>query len=150
MLNPDFRDILSVFIEEEVEFLLVGAYALAAHGLPRATGDIDLWVHAHAENAERVCRALARFGAPMHAIGPKDFKQPDVVFQVGVVPRRIDVMTAISGVAFDAAWPSRVEVEIGGLKIPVLSRQDLIVNKRTTGRLKDLADVQWLENKGDD
>ena len=145
MLNPDFRDILSAFCGQNVEFLLVGAYAMAAHGLPRATGDIDLWVRCSEENALRVLSALAVFGAPLSGVSRADFEQPGIVFQIGVTPRRIDVLTSIDGVEFADAWTRRVDSPIDGLHVPVISRQDLLVNKRASGRPKDLGDAAWLE-----
>lgn len=144
-MNRDFRDILSAFCAEGVEFLLVGAYALAVHGLTRATGDIDLWVSTNAENAPRVWRALGAFGAPLENLTVADLRRPDTVFQIGVEPQRIDVLTGIDGVDFAAAWAQRFEVEIDGLTVPVLSRDLLVRNKRATGRPQDLADVAWLE-----
>jgi hypothetical protein len=118
---------------------------LAAHGRPRATGDLDLWVHGSPENAERVWAALARFGAPLGELTQADLATPDVVFQIGQPPCRIDVLTTIDGVAFDAAWPRRMTIEIDGMQVPVLGRDDLLVNKRATARPQDLADVAWLE-----
>ena len=103
MLNPNFHDILSEFCAAKVEFLLVGAYAMAVHGLPRATGDIDLWVRCSEENAQHIMAALARFGAPLSQISAADFQTPGVVFQIGVAPHRIDILTAIDGVEFDEA-----------------------------------------------
>ncbi|QXD13815.1 nucleotidyltransferase [Rhodocaloribacter litoris] len=147
MLNPDYRDILSAFSDEKVEFLLVGAYALAVHGRPRATGDIDLWIRRSEENARKVLRALTTFGAPISGLSEADLTAPDMVFQIGVAPRRIDILTTISGVEFDEAWEAREEVEIEGLRIPVISRQHLIQNKRSVGRLKDAADAEWLQRK---
>ncbi len=123
MLNPDYRDILSAFSDEKVEFLLVGAYALAVHGRPRATGDIDLWIRRSEENARKVLRALTTFGAPVSGLSEADLTTPDMVFQIGVAPRRIDILTSISGVEFDEAWEAREEVAIEGLRIPVISRQ---------------------------
>lgn len=145
MLNPDYKDILSIFTDEQVEYLLVGAYALAVHGLPRATGDIDLWVRRSKENAQRIMRALTAFGAPLSELSEEDLLTPEIVFQLGVAPRRIDLLTSISGIAFEEAWPERKEVEVEGVKIPVISRRHLIQNKRAVGRLKDLADAKWLE-----
>ncbi len=145
MLNPDFRDILSAFLDEGVEFLLVGAYALAVHGHPRATGDLDLWVRPSPENAQRVWRALERFGAPLSQLTLEDLQRPDLIFQIGVAPRRIDVLTSIEGVTFEEAWPARLEVEINGLRIPVIGREHLIQNKKASGRPQDLADAAWLE-----
>jgi len=146
MLNPDFRDILSSFGAEAVEYLVVGAYALAAHGLPRATGDLDLWVHATPENGRRVRRALERFGAPLEGITDADLTGRDNVLQIGVSPRRVDVLTSIDGAEFPEAWSARLEVVLEGLRVPILGREDLIRNKRAVGRPQDLADAQRLED----
>ena len=145
MLNPDYSDMLSALSEEGAEFLIVGAFALAAHGLPRATGDIDIWIGRSRENAERILRALVQFGAPTHGLTASDLEAPDVVFQIGVAPRRIDILTTIDGVTFDDAWLSRVMVSLEGLSVPVISRTHLIQNKRASGRPKDLADLAWLD-----
>lgn len=126
------------------EFLVVGAHALAAHGVPRATGDLDLWVRASAENAERVWKALEQFGAPLHDLTMDDLARPDVVFQIGVVPQRIDLLTSITGVTFDDAWANRMYVEIDELEVPVLGRSELVRNKRAVGRTRDLADIEEL------
>jgi Nucleotidyl transferase of unknown function (DUF2204) len=148
-LNNDFRDILSGFIAEGVEFLLVGAYAMAVHGVPRATGDIDLWIRPSAENSRRVWKALAAFGAPVSDIRAEELATPGLVYQIGVAPRRIDVLTSIDGIEFPDAWPNRTEVQIEGLSIPVLGRGDLIRNKKAAGRAKDQADLALLAEAGD-
>lgn len=119
-MNPDFKDMLSALSDAGVDFLVVGAYALAAHGLPRATGDIDIWIRPTPENAERVWRALAAFGAPTRRMAASDFTQPDIVFQMGVAPRRIDLLTSISGVTFEEAWEGSATVDVEGLSIHVL------------------------------
>lgn len=144
-LNPDFRDALLCFNAERVEYLLVGAYALAAHGLPRATGDIDLWVRATPENATRVVHALVRFGAPAEQFGSDDFSHPGQILQLGVPPVRVDVITSIDGVTFDEAWPDRLMVSVDGIPVPIIGRAHLLQNKRTAGRPQDLADVARLE-----
>lgn len=150
MLNPDYRDILSIFAEEQVEYLLVGAYALAAHGHPRATGDIDLWIRPDRKNAKRVMRALSRFGAPLAEIEVQNFSEPGIVFQIGVVPRRIDLLTMIDGVVnFADAWHERKEIKLEGITVPVLSRAHLKQNKRAAGRPQDKADLAWLERAED-
>jgi hypothetical protein len=146
-LNPDYAEMLSALSAENAEFLIVGAFAVAAHGIPRATGDIDIWVNPDPANAERVWRALQRFGAPLANLVPSDFTQTDLVFQMGVRPRRIDLMTAISGVDWDEAWPTRLQGAIEGLTLPVLSKELLIRNKRATGRPQDLADADRLERR---
>ena len=145
LLNPDFRDILLLFNAHRVEYLLVGAYALAVHGVPRATGDIDLWIWTKPDNAKRVWSALAEFGAPLEQLAPADLETQGIVFQIGIAPRRIDILTSIDGVVFDDAWSRKIEVEIEGLTVPVLGRDDLIKNKRASGRPKDLADLAWLQ-----
>jgi hypothetical protein len=145
MLNPDFRDILSAFNAQHVDYLVVGAYAVAAHGLPRATGDIDLWIRPSPDNAERVWKALAEFGAPMDRLSLEDLSQPAMVIQLGVAPQRIDVLTSIDGVDFATAWAGRLAISVDGLQISVLGRRDLLVNKRASGRPQDLADIARLE-----
>src|SRR5215217_5575526 len=98
LLNPDYRDMLSLFNEEKVEYMVVGAYALAYHGLPRATGDIDVWIRRSDENTDRVWRALSRFGVPLFDLTKDDLNKPETVFQIGLAPRRIDILTSIDGV----------------------------------------------------
>ncbi len=146
-LSPDFRDILSLFNAERVEYLVVGGYALAAHGLPRATGDIDLFVRPSAENAPRVERALLNFGAPPDGFVRQDFEDPALILQIGVPPGRVDVITSIEGVTFDEAWPNRLTVELEGIVVPLLGREELLRNKRAVGRLQDRADVERLEKQ---
>lgn len=145
MLNPDFRDILSCLKDEEVEFIIVGAYALAAHGLPRATGDIDIWVKNSPDNARRVMRALRKFGAPISDLSEADFIAPDMIVQMGVEPCRIDLLTSIDGVEFDVAYRNKVTVNIDDLELHVLSKADLLKNKLTISRDKDQSDIAWLE-----
>lgn len=145
-MNRDFAEMLSGLSDSGVDFLVVGAHAMAAHGYPRATGDLDVWVRPTRENAARVWKALAAFGAPLVELTEQDLITPDVVFQIGVPPCRIDLVTAIDGVSFDEAWSGRIVVELGGVSVPVLGRAELLRNKRATGRPKDLADVAWLES----
>lgn len=145
MWNPDFRDLLVALSEEGVEFLLVGAYAVAAHGAPRSTGDMDVFIRASPENARKVWRALRLFGAPLADVTPEDFENPDLIYQIGIQPRRIDVITGISGVEFQEAWAGRQYFESDGLTVPVIGLRELLVNKRASGRHKDLEDVKTLE-----
>jgi len=149
-VNRDFNDLLAAFNAHAVEYLLVGAHALAAHGHVRATKDLDVWVRPSPDNAPKVLRALAGFGAPLHDLSEADLARPGLIFQIGVPPIRIDVITAIDGVEFDQAWPDRVEAKLGEISVPVLSRHHLIANKKASGRLQDLADVESLERRGDD
>ncbi len=144
MLNPDFRDMLSCLRDEGVEFIVVGAYALAAHGLPRATGDIDIWVNNNSENVPKVIRALASFGAPMSNLVENDFAHNDFVLQLGVVPCRIDILTGIDDLEFGEAWENKVAVEVDGVGLYVLSKGDLLKNKIAAGRDKDQSDIAWL------
>lgn len=139
---------LAALCAEGAEYLVVGAHALAAHGVPRATGDLDLWVRHTQDNARRVWRALEVFGAPLHELTIEDLSQPDVVFQIGLAPTRIDIVTSITGVDFEDASKNRVLVEIEGLEVPVLGRLDLIRNKRAVGRARDLADIEDLGEAG--
>lgn len=148
MLNPDYSDILSALSDADAEFLVVGAFAMAAHQMPRATGDIDLWVRPSSANAERVWRALAEFGAPLTNLSVEELSKPGLFFQIGVAPVRIDVLTEIDGVDFDSAWAERILFEFDALVVPVLSRRHLLINKKASGRPKDLVDAAWIEEKG--
>jgi hypothetical protein len=148
-LNKDFRDILALLQAEGATFLIIGAHALAVHGYLRATGDLDLWVRPDSENAQRVWRALLRFGAPVGALNlsQADLEKPGIVFQIGLPPRRIDILTEISGVEFDEAWTTRVMQVVDDLEVPFLGREALVRNKRESGRDKDLADLRILTKK---
>jgi hypothetical protein len=145
VLNPDFRDMLSCLNAEGVDFIIVGAYALAAHGLPRSTGDIDVWLRNSPDNARKVLRALSEFGAPTSDLSEEDFTTPDFIIQIGVEPCRIDFLTGIDGVEFEEAWNSKVRVELGSLELFVLSKKHLLKNKLAAGRDKDRSDIAWLE-----
>ena len=145
MLNPDFRDMLSCLKGEEVEFIVVGAYALAAHGHPRATGDIDIWVRNTSDNAQKIMRALGKFGAPLSQLSEEDFTSSDLIVQLGIEPCRIDLLTGIDGVEFDEAWEKKVSVMIDDLEVYILSKADLLKNKLATRRDKDRGDIVWLE-----
>jgi hypothetical protein len=144
-MNQDFVDLLRAFVDRDVRFLIVGAYALALHGRPRATGDLDVWVDATPENATRVVRALASFGAPMNQVSEADFSTPGVVFQMGVAPGRIDILTALTGLSFEEAWPGRVREFLGSVEVDFIGREAFIKNKRATGRMKDLGDIEGME-----
>ncbi len=149
-LQPDFAEMLEAFDAEQADYIVVGAYAVAAHGHPRATGDLDIFVRPSRANADRVWRALLRFGAPLFDLTLDDLATPGVVFQMGLPPVRIDLLTAIDGVSFDDAWASHMVVERDDLRIPVLGRETLLRNKRASGRPKDLADVAALEGLAGD
>jgi hypothetical protein len=138
---------LSALFAAGADYMIVGAYALAAHDRPRATGDLDIWVRASPANAERVRRAIHEFGMPVENISVDDLAVPGLVLQFGYPPQRIDVMTAVSGVTFDEAWPRRISVDIEGKQHPVIGKEELIRNKRALARAKDLLDVAELERK---
>jgi hypothetical protein len=142
---PDFKELLLAFNEHDVEYLIVGAHALAAHGHVRATKDLDLWVRPEEANAQKVLRALSDFGAPLTNLTADDLSRKETIFQIGLPPLRIDVITNIDGVEFEDAWPDRLETLFGGVAAFVISRRHLITNKKTAARLQDLADVQELE-----
>ncbi|MBF0499423.1 MAG: hypothetical protein HQM09_04785 [Candidatus Riflebacteria bacterium] len=144
-MNQDFKDLLSTFNEHHVDFMIVGAHALAAHGHVRATKDMDIWVRPDAENAGRVFQALATFGAPLQGLDEKDLATPGVVYQIGVAPVRIDILTEVDGLTFDEAWKERFPAKFAGVSTAVLSRRHLEINKRASGRLQDLADLEALE-----
>jgi hypothetical protein len=143
-VNRDFAEMLSAFSEAGAEFLVVGAHALAAHGIVRATGDLDIWVKPTKGNAERVMRALIAFGAPLMNLTIDDLMKGDTVYQIGVEPSRVDILSGISGVGFDEAWSRRMVLDIEGVTVPVLSRADFVTNKRASGRPKDLLDLELL------
>jgi hypothetical protein len=149
-MNQDFVELLAAFVDHDVDFLVIGAHALAAHGHVRATKDLDIWVRPTLENAARAYRALGAFGAPLTELVASDLATPGTVFQIGVAPVRIDILTAIDGVAFDIAWADKVTTRVGGITAYVLSRAHLIANKKASGRLQDLADVERLERGNED
>ncbi len=148
-MNRDFRDLLAAFAARDARCLVVGGYAVTFHSRPRFTKDLDIWVDATPTNAMRVVAALLSFGAPLAAQGvdAKDFERPGVVYQMGVPPNRIDVLTAVDGLEFDACWLRRATSTYGDVAVAYLGREDLIVNKRKVGRPQDLLDVRALERE---
>ena len=146
-MTDDWRDLLAELAAAGARFLVVGAHALAVQGVTRATQDLDVWVEATEQNAERVWNAVVRFGAPLESLGiaKEDLLHPDRIIQLGLPPNRIDLLTGITGVdSFEEAWNDRVEREVEGLVVAFLGREMLLKNKRATGRLQDLADVEAL------
>jgi hypothetical protein len=143
----DFRALLQSLTDRSVRFLIVGAHALAAHGIPRMTGDLDVWIATDPANARRTWQALAEFGAPLDALGltPADFEASDRVIQFGLPPFRVDVMTSVSGLTFEGAWDTRHEGVLLDVPVLFLGRDALIRNKRASGRRKDLDDAHALE-----
>lgn len=146
MLNQDYKEMLQILQEHNVEHIIVGAYALAAQGYPRNTLDIDIWVNPTLENSLKVYNALAQFGSPLHDIDANTFKCKGIVFQIGVAPRRIDIITEISGdIEFKEAQIRSIRIDMEGIPLNILSIEDLIKNKASTGRPKDIVDVRNLK-----
>jgi hypothetical protein len=145
-MNQDFKDLLAEFNARQVEFMLVGAHALAAHGHVRATQDLDVRVRPSRQNAKRVIEALRAFGTPLHDLTEKDLSTPGVIFQIGVEPIRIDVLTVFDGAAFDEAWAAHMESKFGDQPVRCF-RETLNKNKLAAGRTQDLADVEALQRK---
>ncbi len=144
-MSQDVLDLLRALLAADARFLVVGAYALAIHGHPRATKDFDVWVEASLENAPIVMAALKTFGAPLMGLTEDDITKPGTGLQIGVPPGRIDVLTLISGVQFADAWPDRVEADFDDVRCCVIGVKDLLANKRAAARPQDLADVAALE-----
>jgi hypothetical protein len=144
LLNKDFKEFIELLRSNAVEFLVVGAHALAVHGRPRYTGDIDIWVRPEPNNFARLIKALDAFGFAALGVSAEDFMAPQAMVQLGYPPARIDLLTSIDGVTFDDCFAHRLDVTIGGTLLPVISIDDLIRNKLATGRAKDLVDVQSL------
>ena len=153
-LPVDSNEFVGLFAASGVEFLVVGGHAVAFHGHPRFTQDLDLLVRPSVENGRRVVEALKRFGFGSLDVKAEEFASPDLIIQLGRAPHRIDLITGLSGVTFDEAWATRVEARIRGSSVFMISREALIKNKRATGRTQDLADAERLEarptNGGED
>lgn len=145
LLSRDYREMIECLQKEGVEFMLVGGYAVALYGWPRMTFDIDFWIMANPQNAAAVIRALKAFGAPLMDLKEEDFYKPGMVFQIGTEPQRIDILSAISGVIYEDALLRAQHIEVDGLLLKVISLDDLIVNKRSSGRPKDIVDARALE-----
>jgi hypothetical protein len=143
MLNRDFKEFAALLNAKDVEYLVVGGYALAAHGHPRYTGDIDFWIRPTQLNIDRLLAALNDFGFGSLGLTAKDF-DTDTVIQLGHAPRRIDLLTAIDGVEFDVCYARRERVELAGISLSIIGLEDFKTNKLASGRLKDLADVESL------
>lgn len=145
MLNEDFKEFVALLNSNRVEYLIVGGYALAAYGHPRYTGDLDFWIGADPANAKHVLTALDQFGFGALGVRLEDLTTPDRVIQMGFPPRRIDLLTSIDGVDFAPAFARRVVVDVDGQSLNFISLDDFKTNKRTTGRHKDLADLDALD-----
>lgn len=142
--NPDFKDLFVALSAELADFIVVGAHAVMVHTEPRYTKDLDVWVRPTRENAERVHRALGAFGAPVDDLTVNDLAIPGTIFQIGMAPNRIDIVTSIDAVSFETAWDKRLQRSYDGVPIAMLSVEDLITNKKAVGRPQDLIDVEKL------
>jgi len=151
MLNKDFKEFAELLNSIGVEYIVVGGYALAAHGHPRYTGDLDIWVRPSQDNIAKLLQALSAFGFGSLGLCAADFLAPEAVIQLGYPPQRIDLLTAIDGVTFDECYPKRVPMQVGGLSLPIIDLVNFRANKRASGRAKDIADLESLDspNPGD-
>ena len=143
-MQPDFRELLALFNAHHVEYMIVGGYALAFHGAPRFTGDLDVLVKPDPENAQRILAALETFGFASVGLTPGDFSHPDQVVQLGVPPVRIDLLTSLTGTSWDEAFAGRTAGSYGDVPVYYIGREQFIANKRATGRKRDLADLEAL------
>jgi predicted nucleotidyltransferase len=148
--SPHYKELLQLLNQFGVEYLIVGGYAVMKYGEPRYTKDLDVWVHNSAQNSLRVVEALKKFGAPIEhdGINPDTFAEKQVVYQIGVAPVRIDILTEITGVEFAGAWAKRVASTFFGLRVHFISLDDLLTNKRALGRSSDLKDLKQSPNRG--
>lgn len=146
-MNSDFKELLKIFAEEKVKYLIIGGYAVAKHAEPRYTKDLDIWIGNSRENAERVFRSLKKFGAPLTDITVEDFTVPTLVFQIGIEPSRIDILMGLKDLDFDECWQRHATAVIGALEITFISIDDLIFNKQLAGRPQDLQDAENLKLK---
>ncbi len=143
-VQQDFRDLLALFNTHKVDYIIVGAHALAYHGAPRYTGDIDIFVRPDSENAQRILSALEKFGFGALGLTAKDFTSPDKVVQLGVAPVRVDIVTSLTGMSWKAAFASRVAGTYGDIEVHYIGKEQFIQNKRTLGRKKDIADIEAI------
>jgi hypothetical protein len=144
-LSKDCKEFIALLRSEGVDFLVVGAAALAAHGRPRYTGDIDLWIRCDTETSERMERVLERFGFGSTGLRAADFAEPNKVIQLGVAPNRVDILTGLTGLEFEAAWNKRIDLPLDDETLPFLDKDSLRDNKKATGRPQDIADLEALQ-----
>ena len=147
-VNSDFSDLLRIFNDNHVRYLVIGGYAVVQYAVPRFTKDLDVWISTDVENAESVYKALWEFGAPLTGLTAKDFAEDGFFFQMGVPPVRVDVLMGIPGVNFEDCWKRRLQADFDGLKVCFISKEDLITAQRSSGRPQDLIDADLLSNAG--
>ena len=148
-VNTDFSDLLNLFKANNVKYMVIGGYAVVQYAEPRFTKDLDLWISTQPDNAEAVFNALKEFGAPLEGMSPKDFSEEGYFYQMGLPPVRVDILMGIPGVQFEDAWERRVEVQFDDIAVTIISKQDLILAKRASGRPQDLLDADALEQASD-
>jgi hypothetical protein len=146
-INSDFKDLLRSLNVAGIRYLIVGGYAVMVHTEPRYTKDLDIWIDRDEQNARALLGALAEFGAPIGEVKPADLTEPEVFFQIGIEPVRIDILTSVAGLVFEAAWNRRIEVDFGGETAPVLCRQDILAAKMAAGRPMDVEDARNLQHE---
>jgi hypothetical protein len=143
-LTKDFREFLQCLNEHRVEYLLIGGHAVAFHGYPRATGDLDVWVAVNKVNARRIVKALRAFGFDLPDLSPDLFLRKQRIVRMGIEPNRIEIQTGISGIQFSRVYPRRIVAELDGVSVNIIPLDDLKTNKKASGRYKDLADLEQL------
>jgi hypothetical protein len=146
-IQRDFRELLALFNAQQIDYIIVGAHALAFHGAPRYTGDLDILVRPDGENAKRILKALEGFGFGALGLTVEDFNVPDKIVQLGVAPVRVDLVTSLTGLSWEEAAAGRVKGTYGDVEVPYLGRKEFIRNKRAIGRKKDLADLEALDEE---
>lgn len=144
-LSRDFHELLECFARNDVRYLIIGGWALAAHGVQRMTKDLDIWIWPHPDNAHAVITALDEFGFGDLGLTSADFVSPDTVIQLGYPPNRVDLLMTPTGVVFEECWPERIDVDVDGLTVPFIGVEGLKANKRAVGRQQDLADIEALD-----
>jgi hypothetical protein len=149
-VNSDFSDLLRLFNDHSVRYLVIGGYAFIQYAEPRYTKDLDLWISTDSDNAQAVYRALKEFGAPLVGLSEGDFAEEGFFYQMGVPPVRVDILMGIPGLTFENAWERRVEVDFDGLSVFFVSKSDLLTAKRASGRPQDLLDVDLLSQAGEE
>jgi hypothetical protein len=145
ILNQDFKEFVQSLNDNRVRFLIVGGYAVAFHGYPRFTKDLDIWIETNRQNAEQVVKGLEQFGFASLELTPNDFLEPNTIIQLGYPPNRIDLITGLAGVDFETCYTTRAQAEIDGIVLPFIDLENLKRNKQASGRLQDLADLENLQ-----
>ncbi len=144
-LQKDLREFIELLNSNEAEYVIIGAHALAFHGVPRYTGDLDIAVRVSAANAAKLAQAVTEFGFAETGLSEKDFLVPDQIIQLGRPPNRVDILNSLSGITFEELWSGRIRTTLDGVSVNMISKEHLIQNKRAVGRPQDLADVKKLE-----